>query len=153
MRKFIWTNFGFAALLLTAMPTWAASATVIPFPGAVPATTIDSSADCTLLLPAPRQLPRQSLQAAMVQSPDLAKLVNAVKDAAGVDCITTDSFPWVSVRGPTGQSAVSHQSACFDPTVFNPTQWGQLIVTYYGEGKAPNSPVGAVIEVRFEVFK
>lgn len=98
-------------------------------------------------------LAKQSLQAATVQNPKLAQLITTIKDAAGVDCVLTDSFPGVSIQGPEGKKAVTHQVACFDPDAFNPTQLGQLFVTYYGDGEKDNSSVGAVINIKFEVFK
>lgn len=96
---------------------------------------------------------KQSLQAALQQNPKLDNLYEAVKASSGVDCVPVDSFPTTKITGPEGKMAVTHQVACFDPVVFNPTQLGQLFVTYYGDGEKDDSAVGAVIEIKFEVFK
>ncbi|MBX3022228.1 MAG: hypothetical protein KF799_11190 [Bdellovibrionales bacterium] len=106
-----------------------------------------------LMVAAPTAFAKQTLQAAMAQSPTLTALVGAVKASAGVDCLTVDSAMSVNVRGPQGLKAVTQQVACFDPEAFNPNQLGQLVVTYYGDGSTNDSAVGAVIEVQFEVFK
>lgn len=89
----------------------------------------------------------------MEQSPKLTTLIESIKDVAGVDCVFKDSFPSKKITGPEGKEAITHQVACFDPVVLNPTQLGQLFVTYYGDGQSDNSAVGAVIDIKFEVFK
>ena len=96
---------------------------------------------------------KQSLQAAMVQNPQLAALVEAIKASSHVDCLTVETFQTESVYGPEGKKTITQQSACFDPSVFNPTQLGQLVVTYYGTGDQANSPVGDVVSIQYEVFK
>lgn len=80
-------------------------------------------------------------------------MVDAVKAAAGVACEEMDSFVSHGTYGPAGRKTTTHQVACYDPDVFNPQQLGQLIVTYYGEGTAPDAAVGAVVHVGFEVWK
>lgn len=96
---------------------------------------------------------RQSLRDAMRLNPRLAAAVNAVKAAAGVECLETDNPIQVSPRGPQGRPSVLMQSACYDPNAFNPTQLGQLIVIYYGDAQFSNSPVGDLIDIQFTVFK
>lgn len=95
----------------------------------------------------------QSLNDAMRLNPALAQTVMALKAAAKVECLGDQNPMMVQRRGPESRPAVTLQSACYDPTVFNPNQLGQLMVTYYGDGRLPTSPVGEVIEVKFEVFK
>lgn len=98
-------------------------------------------------------LARQSLQDAMRLNPRIAAAVEAVKAAAGVECLVKDNPIQVAPRGPQGRLSVLLQSACYDPNAFNPSQLGQLIVIYYGDGQAPNSPVGDLIDIQFTVFK
>lgn len=95
----------------------------------------------------------QTLEEAMRLNPRLAAAYQGIKAAAGVDCITNHNPQSRSIRGPNGRPSVTLQSACFDPNAFNPSQLGQLTVTYYGNGATSSSPVGDVIEIQFEVFK
>lgn len=95
----------------------------------------------------------QSLQAAGAQNAKLRALVESVKAAAGVACEDMDSVVTHGIYGPQGLKTTTHQVPCYDPDVFNPSQLGQLFVTYYGEGESATSAVGAVVNVNFEVWK
>lgn len=95
----------------------------------------------------------QNLDQAIALKPELGTMIDALEKVAGVECLTDVTFVSFSVQGPEGKKTVTHQSACYDPNAFNPSQIGQLMVSYYGDAQGATSPVGTVIDIKYNVFK
>jgi hypothetical protein len=94
----------------------------------------------------------------MNQNKKLAAAVEAIKVAAGVECEANESFLSSQPMGPEGKNTFTQQIPCYDGSVLNPTQLGQLVITYYGTEKNDglqndNLQVGDLVKIEFEVFK
>ena len=104
----------------------------------------------TLTAPA---LAQHTAQQALNQNKKLAAAVDAIKAAAGVECEANDSALSSQIMGPEGKNAFTQQIPCYDPAAFNPSQLGQLVLTYYGTEQNGALVVGDLVKVEFEVFK